>query len=82
MSVMPADSVARAIIRAGGGSVLTATGGPELKFGEVPEGWDGKRWSRRLRQLAESCEQLRPDLALLYREWSEKIEKSLSPENG
>lgn len=41
------------------------------ELGPVMPGWKRDLWVARLRQLADTCEKHRPDLAELYRKWAE-----------
>lgn len=43
----------------------------------VPAGWTVESWARRLRQLAHSCEENRPDIAAQHRAEAYRIEEAL-----
>ncbi|MCG8407787.1 MAG: hypothetical protein MI923_21515 [Phycisphaerales bacterium] len=40
----------------------------------IPKGWSKSGWIKRLRALAESCEELKPERAKAYREWADALE--------
>jgi len=48
----------------------------------VNAGWAPKAWAARLRQLADRCEALRPDLAATYRSWAAKVGKRMKNQKG
>ena len=41
--------------------------------GTVPDGWTPLAWTVRLKQLAERCENNRPDEAKLLRAWAQSV---------
>jgi hypothetical protein len=47
-----------------------------VETGYVNPGWTGRTWADRLRQLADRCEALRPDLAAQYRTWAANVQKN------
>lgn len=44
--------------------------------GYINPGWSPADWAARLRQLANRCEAVRPELAATYRRWAANIEKT------
>ncbi len=47
-----------------------------VERGYVNPGWSPWAWAARLRQLAERCAALRPELAAAYRRWAANVEKT------
>jgi hypothetical protein len=45
-----------------------------VESGYVNPGWTPTAWAARLRQLADRCEALRPELAATYRRWAANVE--------
>lgn len=43
----------------------------------VPDGWLPERWVGRLRQLADTCQDNRPDLAARHRTEAERVERAV-----
>lgn len=40
----------------------------------IPLGWDALRWSKRLEEMAVSCESIVPNRAKELRDWAKEIE--------
>jgi hypothetical protein len=47
-----------------------------VESGYVNPGWTPASWAERLRQLADRCEALRPELATQYRRWAVNVLKN------
>lgn len=39
-----------------------------------PDGWSAASWARRLRQMADACEELQPERSVWLRGWAEWLE--------
>ena len=46
----------------------------QVESGRVMPGWIPESWVTRLRNLADACNALRPDLSAAYRAWADRIE--------
>lgn len=45
----------------------------QVETGRVMPGWMPESWVSRLRNLADACNELRPDLSAAYREWADRV---------
>lgn len=66
-------------IRAGETIKLTAPPEPDP---EIPPGWTRPAWITRLRQLANSCAVVRPDLAVKHRAEADRLSQKTKPNQG
>lgn len=48
----------------------------KVETGWVPAGWSPANWVKRLRTLADLCEELHPDLAAQHREHARNVERA------
>lgn len=44
-----------------------------IEYGYVNPGWTAQAWASRLRQLADRCEAIRPEVAAQYRTWAANV---------
>lgn len=47
-----------------------------IECGYVNPGWTARAWANRLRQLADRCEAIRPEVAAQYRTWATNVSEN------